>query len=92
MLNIAKIEKASFSSKRKLHVHEIIDAIEQQFVHTLKQSGEGSLIVSLDAVHDLVLADKVHLTNILFNLTDNAIKYGAIRQNCTLLHEMKVIK
>ncbi|HRD06637.1 MAG: HAMP domain-containing sensor histidine kinase [Saprospiraceae bacterium] len=77
VLNIAKIEKGQFQLKKeKLHVHEIIDAIEQQFVHTLKQSGEGSLIVSLDAVHDLVLADKVHLTNILFNLTDNAIKYG----------------
>ena len=74
---ITKIEKGQFQLKKeKLHVHEIIDAIEQQFVHTLKQSGEGSLIVSLDAVHDLVLADKVHLTNILFNLTDNAIKYG----------------
>ena len=77
VLNIAKIEKGQFQLKKeKLRVHEIIDALERQILHTLKQSGDGHIRIKLNATNDTVMADKVHLTNILFNLTDNAIKYG----------------
>jgi two-component system phosphate regulon sensor histidine kinase PhoR len=35
----------------------------------------GALQISLGAKHTIVSADEVHLTNILYNLLDNAIKY-----------------
>jgi len=77
VLNIARIEKGHFQLKKeRIDIHEIIANIEQQFIHTLNENGNGRLFISLNAVNPVVMADKVHLTNILFNLTDNAIKYG----------------
>jgi signal transduction histidine kinase len=35
----------------------------------------GSFITDLQATNTLVQADKVHLTNVVFNLVDNALKY-----------------
>ncbi|MGB0428726.1 MAG: sensor histidine kinase, partial [Flavobacteriales bacterium] len=35
----------------------------------------GSISLKLEATDDLIYADPVHFTNILFNLLDNAIKY-----------------
>jgi two-component system phosphate regulon sensor histidine kinase PhoR len=34
------------------------------------------LDLQLDATHHVVTGDRVHLTNALFNLVDNALKYG----------------
>jgi two-component system phosphate regulon sensor histidine kinase PhoR len=77
VLNIAKIEKGHFQLKKEsIDIHEIIADIEQQFIHTLNENGTGRLHIALDASKHLVWGDRVHLTNILFNLTDNAIKYG----------------
>jgi len=77
VLNIAKIEKGHFQLKKEsIDIHEIIADIEQQFIHTLNENGTGRLHIALNAVNHIVWGDRVHLTNILFNLTDNAIKYG----------------
>jgi signal transduction histidine kinase len=35
----------------------------------------GKLLLRLDAKYHWIIADRVHLTNIIYNLVDNAIKY-----------------
>ncbi|MBK8701917.1 MAG: HAMP domain-containing histidine kinase [Saprospiraceae bacterium] len=76
VLNIARIEKGQFSLHREsVSVHEII----QQIVLNVKNTEPGynvQISAETEANSDAVLADRVHFTNILFNLVDNAIKYG----------------
>lgn len=58
-----------------VNVHEIIMQTIHEFDHAIKQK-EGHFQLDLKAVHPVIFADKLHFTNILFNLADNAIKYA----------------
>jgi two-component system phosphate regulon sensor histidine kinase PhoR len=75
VLQLAKIERDSFKLKPEpIDLHELIRetvASTEMKVQQLK----GSLKLQLDALQAVVSADKLHLTNILHNLLDNAIKY-----------------
>ena len=57
-----------------LDVHEIINQAIQN-TQLLVDQRQGIITKQLEAVNCLINADKVHLTNIIFNLIDNAIKY-----------------
>ena len=37
---------------------------------------KGHLVLDLSAAHAVVFADRLHLTNIMHNLVDNAVKYS----------------
>ena len=55
-----------------------INSLVEQVVHTFKLKVEkygGSLQMDLEATDPIVYADEMHLTNVLFNLLDNAVKY-----------------
>jgi two-component system phosphate regulon sensor histidine kinase PhoR len=41
----------------------------------LQEKG-GTLELNLDATNDLIEADEVHISNLVNNLMDNAVKYG----------------
>ncbi|MGB0884020.1 MAG: sensor histidine kinase [Flavobacteriales bacterium] len=51
-------------------VSQVVENIEVQV-----RAKNGSISLKLEATDDLIYADPVHFTNILFNLLDNAIKY-----------------
>lgn len=76
VLQTATLEKEDFSlHKEEVDVHTLI----QQAVDTLQLSLEnkqGTLATKLQAQQSHIEADRVHLTNILYNLLDNAIKYS----------------
>ncbi|MDB5226477.1 MAG: Two-component sensor histidine kinase [Bacteroidota bacterium] len=55
-------------------VHELIQNIIKNFEPRLSEL-HGQLHLSLNAKKTVIYADEVHLTNILYNLLDNAIKY-----------------
>ncbi len=56
-----------------LDVHEIIkDAISK--IGLQVKANHGEIIEKLDAEYSFIEADKVHLTNVVFNLLDNANK------------------
>src|SRR5690554_4644373 len=42
----------------------------------MQSTNEGEITTKLKASSPIILEDEMHLTNILFNLVDNAIKYS----------------
>ena len=57
-----------------IDVNEVVDQVLQNMKIQLEQRG-GSFITDLQATNTLVQADHIHLTNVVFNLVDNALKY-----------------
>lgn len=75
ILQTSILDKGEFKLKRSdLDVHEIINQAIQN-TQLLIDQRQGSITKQLEATSCLINADKVHLTNIIFNLIDNAIKY-----------------
>jgi two-component system phosphate regulon sensor histidine kinase PhoR len=76
VLQIAKIEKSGFELKiEEVDLHEIIDNVVSNCNSNNKQS-EAHITAKLENEKLLILADRLHITNILHNLLDNAIKYA----------------
>lgn len=59
-----------------VNVHEVIEQTVHEFESTIRQKG-GRFCLDLKATEPVIMADRLHFTNILFNLADNAIKYSA---------------
>ncbi len=57
-----------------LDVHDIVDQVLQNMKIQIERKG-GQFITDLKATSTMVQADKVHFTNVIFNLVDNALKY-----------------
>jgi len=76
VLQMATLDKRDFNLKKEeISVHRTIDkAIDA--IRLQLEKLEGNLTLQLEASEDHVVADEVHLTNILYNLLDNAIKYS----------------
>ena len=75
ILQTSILDKGEFKLKRSdLDVHEIINQAIQN-TQLLIDQRHGNITKQLEATNCLINADKVHLTNIIFNLIDNAIKY-----------------
>ncbi len=78
---VEKVLQTSVFDKGKLKlrltevdVHEIISGVVENFSIQVK-SRNGRIQMSLKAARFEVLADPVHVTNVMSNLLDNAIKY-----------------
>ncbi len=84
VLQVAKMENRSVHlQKEPINVHEIIRDAIVNFEAKLKLK-EGRFILSLEATRPLIMADRLHFINILFNLIDNAVKYVADHPVITL--------
>lgn len=74
VLQMAVMDKGKLKLNREqIDIHQIIQEVAQSF--ELRKSQELSLQCSLASEQSTILADKVHLTNIIYNLIDNATKY-----------------
>ena len=75
ILQSAIIEKGELKPrKEKIDIHQVItDVIRNIGIQV--EIRDGSLTSNLKAVESTILGDKVHLTNIIYNLLDNANKY-----------------
>lgn len=60
---------------KPLHVHEIIRDIADNFILRLQEK-QGMLETDLSAHEDLIEGDEVHISNLVTNLMDNAVKYS----------------
>ncbi len=75
VLNLAKLEKEELVLKKKsIFVHDLLKDVKDNFDFNQAEKG-GTIHLHLNAEDDQLRADEVHLTNVLFNLIDNAIKY-----------------
>jgi two-component system, OmpR family, phosphate regulon sensor histidine kinase PhoR len=60
---------------KPLHVHEIIRDVADNFILRLQEK-QGLLETDLSATEDLIEGDEVHISNLITNLMDNAVKYS----------------
>jgi two-component system phosphate regulon sensor histidine kinase PhoR len=75
VLQLAKIERDNFKlNLERLDLNDLLKDIIESTKLQIEKSG-GDLETSLKAAPALVFADKLHLTNIIHNLLDNAVKY-----------------
>lgn len=76
ILQIASLDKKEIEFKfENVSMHYIINnAIETIDIQVQQRSGKINL--DLDANKDLILGDSEHLTNLVNNLLDNAVKYS----------------
>lgn len=76
LLQMTDLEKEKISLKiEAINLHELIEQIGQHLNLRIKENN-GELHLNLESNKTIVNADKLHLTNIIYNLLDNAIKYS----------------
>jgi signal transduction histidine kinase len=58
----------------ELDANDLIASIANTFALRVEKSG-GTLDIELEALESTIIVDKMHFTNVLFNLMENAVKY-----------------
>jgi len=75
VLQMSLFEKQKATLKLKeLDVNDLIANVANTFTLKVEKSG-GTIDVDLNAENSTIYADEMHITNMLFNLMDNAVKY-----------------
>ena len=76
VLNIAKLEKENYQLKKEhFDLSDLIEDIVNNENVRLTQSSGGKILTSIADVSIPIYADRVHITNCIYSLLDNAIKY-----------------
>jgi two-component system phosphate regulon sensor histidine kinase PhoR len=75
VLQMARLEKSDVGLKKEnANLHQLIQEAVTNISMSLN-SRQGSVDLKLDATDPMTLVDKLHFTNVIYNLLDNAIKY-----------------
>ena len=79
---VEKVLQASLSDSKslklypvELNIHDVIKDVVRNVAMQIRKQG-GKVELSLKAPNPIIRADKIHITNVIFNLLDNAIKYS----------------
>jgi two-component system phosphate regulon sensor histidine kinase PhoR len=72
-MSLFENQKAMLKLK-ELDINDLIANVASTFKIKVEKSG-GTIDVDLQAERSTILADEMHITNMLFNLMDNAVKY-----------------
>jgi two-component system phosphate regulon sensor histidine kinase PhoR len=76
VLQMAQLDKNKFNLQiEDIDVHEIIDNAVSTISLQIEKRG-GTITQHLDATNAVIAADETHLTNVIYNLLDNANKYS----------------
>jgi two-component system phosphate regulon sensor histidine kinase PhoR len=76
VLQLAKIDRQNIElNKERINLQELITNISPSLELKISEK-KGALLLELGAQPIDVWADRLHLTNILHNLVDNAVKYS----------------
>ena len=76
VLQTALLDKGQYKLKlAEVDIHELIERTIDN-IKLQVENQNGQIITGLLASNFTIQADKVHITNILFNLIDNALKYS----------------
>lgn len=75
VLNVAKMDKETIQlNLDTLDIHEIIEELHENFEFNQFSNG-GKVSIDLQATDAMIQGDQVHITNLFYNLLDNACKY-----------------
>jgi two-component system phosphate regulon sensor histidine kinase PhoR len=84
VLQMARHDRGDLNiSAEKMDMHAALNEAVSHIALVMEER-KGSVEVKLDATLTQVIADKVHLANIIHNLLDNAIKYSPERPDITM--------
>lgn len=76
ILQTAILDKGEFKLKlSEFDLHDVVKQAIENIQIQVEQKG-GKISTELNATKRLMKADRVHITNIIYNLLDNAIKYS----------------
>jgi two-component system phosphate regulon sensor histidine kinase PhoR len=76
VLNIAKIDKGDLKLEhREVEMNDLLAAIIDSMALQLEKRN-ATVDLQLNARHAMVMGDELHLSNVIFNLIDNANKYS----------------
>lgn len=76
VLNMAKLDRNELELRiEPIHLHQLIEETAENFKFNRTITG-GEIELILSASNSIIKADLIHITNILFNLLDNAAKYS----------------
>jgi two-component system, OmpR family, phosphate regulon sensor histidine kinase PhoR len=78
VLQIARLERNKLKlNLEETDVHKVINRVAENFAMNIKDM-KGKLVLKLEARDHIIIADKLHLTNVVYNLIDNSIKYSQV--------------
>lgn len=81
VLQVASLEKGSFKFKyKRVDLHDLLNSVIESFELMIKKNNV-ELSTRLDASDFEVNTDLTHITNVFYNLFDNAIKYTFDKPN-----------
>ncbi len=84
ILQTAVLENGQVKLKSDpVDVHHIIEDVIKN-IHLQVEAKSGQIVTILEAENFNILADRVHLTNVIFNLVDNAMKYSTDKPFITI--------
>lgn len=84
VLQMAVLDQGHLVLKKTVvNIHDLVRNVEYN-VGLQVENLKGSLDIVLDAENDEVFGDRVHLTNVITNLLDNAIKYSREKPQITV--------
>jgi two-component system phosphate regulon sensor histidine kinase PhoR len=84
VLNVAKLDQEDLVLKKEpMDIHELLEEAKDNFIfNQLEQAGKIHL--QLNADPSTITVDPVHITNVVYNLLDNAIKYCETTPDITI--------
>ncbi|RYC67712.1 MULTISPECIES: sensor histidine kinase [Spirosoma] len=84
VLQMALLDRGEIQLKlSSVNVHTVIENVFNNIGLQIEQRG-GEIEIDFEADREIVEADEIHLTNILTNLVDNAIKYSPEAPHITI--------
>jgi len=84
VLQAAMLDRGNIRLKlTEVDVHEVIEGVLQNIGVQIEQR-EGTVDLDLAADRTAILADEVHVTNVIYNLLDNANKYSPDKPHITV--------
>lgn len=87
ILQTAVLDKGQFKLRpQEVDVHEIIDRAISNIRLQVEKRG-GKISIEKNANESILYADRIHLTNIIYNLIDNALKYSEEKPAITISTE-----
>ena len=76
VLQMAKLDKESIELKKEpVNLHDVVQEVTRGMSNAIAEK-KIELDLDLQAVEPVIEADKLHTTNVVYNLLDNAIKYS----------------